>query len=158
MSNSNKPTNPYANAAGVYEKHARKNTPDQRELEGRILLKAAQNFVDLQNDWPNLTNDALNRALIYNRKLWLMFVDMAIDDKNPERPRSLRSNIANLGAFIFRHSIDIQAKPEKEKLDILIEINRQIATGLMTKPKLADTPATEPSSPEQPGSFEQHSA
>jgi flagellar protein FlaF len=144
MSNSNKssnppsggrPANPHASAAGAYDKHARKHTPDQRELEGRVLLKAAQNFLDLQEHWDDLTNENLNSALIYNRQIWMMFVDNALEDKSDERPHSLRANITRLGAFIFKHSIDVQAQPKKEKLNILIEINREIAAGLMTQPK-----------------------
>ena len=34
--------NPYAQAAGAYGDNSQKNTPDQRELEGRVLLKAAR--------------------------------------------------------------------------------------------------------------------
>ncbi len=138
MSNSNKPANPHASAAGAYGDHARKHTPDQRELEGRVLLKAAQNFTDLQNNWESMTQEKLDNALTHNRQIWMMFVDNAMEDKNPDRPNSLRNNIANLGAFIFKHSINTLAQPQKEKLNILIEINREIAAGLMTKPTGAE--------------------
>jgi flagellar protein FlaF len=135
MSRNNKPANPHAAAAGAYGDHARKHTPDQRELEARVLLQAAQNFVDLQNAWENMKSEELQKALVYNRQIWMMFVDNAVEDKNPDRPITLRSNIASLGAFIFKHSIEVQAMPKKEKLNILIEINREIAAGLMTRPE-----------------------
>lgn len=64
----------------------------------------------------------------------MMFVDTAVEDDNADRTTELRNNIANLGVFIFNRTIEILAKPEKEKLDILIEINREIAAGLMAKP------------------------
>ncbi len=135
MSKHPTPANPHAAAAGAYGQHALKHTPDQRELEGRVLLKAAQKFQDLQNAWDAMTPGSLDEALTYNRQIWMMFVDTAIEDKNPDRPRSLRSNIANLGTFIFKHTIDTLASPSKEKLNILIEINREIAAGLMQKPE-----------------------
>ena len=137
MSNTSKQANPYASAAGAYDNNARKHTPDQRELEGRVLLKAAQNFVDLQTQWEGLKptdlNSELNKALTYNRQIWMLFVDNAAQDDSAERPRSLRSNISNLGSFIFKQMIDAQAVPVREKLDVLININREIAAGLMVR-------------------------
>ena len=132
---SNKQANPHASAASAYGQNALKHTPDQREMEGRVLLKAAQKFLDLQADWANVSPENLDDALTYNRQIWMMFVDTALEDKNPERSNDLRSNIANLGSFIFKHSIETLADPRREKLNILIEINREIAAGLMTKPK-----------------------
>lgn len=127
--------NPYASAAGAYDKSAHKNTPDQRELEARVLLKATKAMQELQEKWGKHTTEELNDVLTYNRQIWMMFVDTAIEDKNPDRPNELRSNIANLGLFIFNHTIDIQSDPRKEKLDVLIQINRDIASGLMKKHK-----------------------
>ncbi len=130
--------NPYASAAGAYDKSAHKNTPDQRELEARVLMKATKSMQDLKAKWGSHTNDELNDILTYNRQIWMMFVDTAIEDDNPSRSKELRSNIANLGMFIFNHTIDIQAQPQKDKLDVLIQINRDIASGLMTKTKTSD--------------------
>jgi hypothetical protein len=47
---SKKPNNPYAAAASAYGSHAQQHTPDQRETEARVLLKAAQMFKDLQDE------------------------------------------------------------------------------------------------------------
>lgn len=146
---SNKQANPYAKAAGTYGNHSQQHTNDPRELESRVLLKAAQNFVNLQNKWSEMTAEELDDTLAYNRQIWMMFVDTASADPSEERPRDLRSNIANLGTFIFKHSLDIIAAPKKEKLDVLIQINRDIAAGLMSRQKsaAAEAPATE-SAPE----------
>lgn len=127
------PNNPYAKAAGAYDQHARSHTPDQRELEARILLKAAAQMQQLQEKWEEMTAEELDDVLSYNRQIWLMFVDTAVEDQDPGRPVALRNNIANLGLFIFKHILDILARPQKNKLDILIEINREIAAGLMSK-------------------------
>ena len=130
-----RPNNPHAKAAGAYDQHAQSHTPDQRELEARVLLKSAKNLQALKDDWENVTPELLDDTLRYNRQIWLMFVDTAMEDDDPNRPQELRNNIANLGMFIFNHSVNLLADPAKEKLDILIEINREIAAGLMTKPK-----------------------
>ncbi len=134
--------NPYARAAGVYDTHAKNHTPDQRELEGRVLLKANQKLLELQNRWDTVSNEELDEVLRYNRQIWMMFVDTAMEDKDPARPVALRNNIANLGVFIFKRTTEVLADPKKEKLDILIEINREIAAGLMVKPKAGTPPAS----------------
>ena len=63
----------------------------------------------------------------------------------------IRNNIANLGAFVCKHSLDIMVKPEKKKLDILIEINREIAAGLMTRPAAAGSGEAKPAEAAAPG-------
>jgi len=137
----NQPHNPYASAAGAYGDNAQKNTNDPRELEARVLLKSAQFMQDLQNDWDNLTPAILEETLKYNRSIWLMFYDTAIESTESERPDVLRNNIYNLANFIFQREIDIMAKPEKSKFDVLIKINRDIAGGLMTGVKNAQAQA-----------------
>ncbi len=129
----NKPHNPHASAAGAYGRHAQVHTPDQREMEARVLLKAANKMQELQKDWDAVSAEMLDEVLRFNRQIWMMFVDTAVEDDNPARPKDLRSNIANLGIFIFNRTVEVLSKPEKEKLNILIEINREIAAGLMTK-------------------------
>lgn len=133
--------NPYADAAGVYGSNAQKNETDQRELEARVLLKSAKFLQDLQEDWGNMNKDILEETLKYNRKIWLMFYDTALENPEGDRPNDLRSNIVNLANFIFKREGDILAKPEKQKLDVLININREIAAGLMTKPAQQSTEA-----------------
>ena len=137
MSENHKPpqNNPYANAANAYDTNAQKHTPDQREMEARILLKANKAFKEVQNKWDDVSAEDLDDVLKYNRNVWMMFVDTAVEDESPDRPQTLRNNIANLGVFIFNNTLDILADPKPEKLDVLMEINSEIAAGLMTRPK-----------------------
>ena len=125
--------NPYAQAASAYGDHAQKTTPDQRELEGRVLLKSAKMLKDLQDDWDNMDSEILEQTLRYNRQLWMVFYDTALENPEQNRPNDLRSNIINLANFIFKREVEIMAAPEKQKLDVLININKEIAAGLMTK-------------------------
>ncbi len=127
--------NPYAKAAGAYDQNAQANTPDQRELEARVLLKAARMITDLQNDWEKMTPDLLEATLKYNRQIWMVFYDTAIENPEENRPNDLRSNIINLANFVFKRELDVLASPEKTKLDVLVNINREIAAGLMSNPE-----------------------
>lgn len=132
---SNPPNNPHAAAASAYGDNAQKHTPDQRELESRALLKAAKALSDLQDGWgTGPSKDAIEDILKYNRQIWMMFYDAAIENDGGERPNDLRSNIVNLANFVFKRELEIMRDPQKEKLDILININKEIAAGLMTKP------------------------
>ncbi len=129
--NSSKDTQ-HKKAAGAYGAHAQQHTPDQREVEGRVLIKAANKLKELQEDWDKAKPGDLSEALKYNRQIWMLFYDTALENPEGSRPNDLRSNIINLAHFIFKRETDILAAPRKEKLDVLININREIAAGLMT--------------------------
>lgn len=128
------PNNPYAQAAHAYGDNAQKNSPDQRELEGRVLLKSAKMIKDLQDNWHSMAPDDLEETLKYNRQVWMVFYDTALENPEGNRPNDLRSNIINLANFIFKREVEILASPEKQKLDVLVNINREVAAGLMSKP------------------------
>ncbi len=131
MSHNQQHNNPYASAAGVYGNNAQKNAADPREVEARVLLKSAQFMQDLQAGWDKVDTEVLSETLKYNRNIWMMFYDTAVENTEGNRPLDLRNNIYNLANFIFKREVEILAKPEKQKLDILISINRDIAAGLL---------------------------
>lgn len=134
MQQNNPPNNnPYAQAATAYGDNAQKNTPDQRELEARVLLKSAKMLSDLQLALDDADNDLIESTLKYNRQIWMMFYDTALENPDNNRPNDLRSNIVNLANFIFKREIDIMSEPTKQKFDVLININKEIAAGLMTQ-------------------------
>jgi flagellar protein FlaF len=56
-------------------------------------------------------------------------VTSATSPENP-LPPGIRQNVANLGLFVFNHTIAIMANPNPESLDSLININRELAAGL----------------------------
>ena len=99
-----------------------------RELEASLLLKAASRLQDISQTYRQDTS-ALDDALLYNRRLWTVFVSSVVDSEN-ELPHEIKNNIASLGAFIFSHTLDVQAQPTSAKLKTLININKEIAAGL----------------------------
>ena len=123
---------PYGKASGSYGALARKHA-DKRDVEAQALLKAARKLQDLQSGWDNRASNAVEETLKYNRQIWVLFYDHAMND-GATTPPPLRTNIINLAGFVFKRSMDILAEPDREKLNILININREIAAGLMTKP------------------------
>lgn len=125
---------PHARAAGAYDKNAQAHTPNQRELEARVLLKSAKMLQDIIDKWDQVDSDLLEATLKYNRQIWMMFYDTALENPDNNRPNDLRSNIINLANFIFKRELNILTEPSAKKLEILISINKEIAAGLMTKP------------------------
>jgi flagellar biosynthesis activator protein FlaF len=126
-------TNPHSAAASAYGNHSQKYTPDQRELEARVLLKAANMMQDLQTNWNADDAAKIDETLKFNRQIWMLFFDTALENQEGTRPDDLRSNIINLANFVFKRTLDIMAEPKRDKFDVLISINRDIAAGLMTK-------------------------
>ena len=86
----------------------------------------------------------LDEALELNRKLWTFFLSEICDERNP-LPREIKQNIFNLAHFIFKHTFAIQANPKAESLDILININMNIARGLNEQSKLRKEQTATPS-------------
>lgn len=119
------------NPAEAYGKTA-KVVSNPRELEASLLTKAAMQLQAVKDQWdPN--GEPLRSALLYNRKLWTVFAGSVTEDSNP-LPQPIKQNIANLSVFVLKRTVQVQANPEPEKLDVLININREIAAGLYQKP------------------------
>ncbi len=119
-------------AANAYSKVAQ-TTQSPRELEAAVLMKAAVRLQAIRDDWNGRGGD-LGEALTYNRKLWTILVTEATEATNP-LPRSIKQNIANLGLFVFNHTVSLMMQPSPERLGALITINREIAAGLRASPQ-----------------------
>jgi len=104
-------------------------TANPRELEADLLLSAAARLQAIRDGWEGKRLE-LDAALLYNRKLWSIFVTSATSKDNP-LPAGLRQNVANLGIFVFKQTIAILADPKPENLGSLININRELAAGLL---------------------------
>lgn len=141
--------NPYSKAAGAYGAPAL--STDQRALEGSVLLKSASNLEALARrieagEKPSL--EEIDDTLTNNRKIWQIFLDNAMNEDNG-MPLELRNNVASLAVFVFKRTQDILIDTRPEKFTVLVNINRNIASGLMKRPVV---PAAAPNAalPEKP--------
>ncbi len=105
---------------------------NQIELESRALIKAASSLNFIKENWEQKHGD-LNDALDKNKRLWTIIAG-AISDNSSPQPPELRQNLLSLAVFVFKHTLDIMANPKPESLDVLININMNIARGLSEKP------------------------
>jgi flagellar protein FlaF len=115
-------------AALAYGKVA-KQTSSPREVEATLLLKAAARLQAVSDTWDS-NHEQVDEALLYNRKLWSVFLTSVTRTDNP-LPEIVRQNVANLGLFVMKQTMAVMAEPQREKLTSLISINREIAAGLM---------------------------
>jgi len=115
-------------AAQAYKNVARQ-TSNPRELEASLLLQAAARLQTLHDAWDQQSS-LLDEVLLYNRKLWSVFLSEVTDGANP-LPKEVRQNVANLGIFVMNHTVAVLNDPRPEHLDSLISINRELAAGLL---------------------------
>ena len=115
-------------AAQAYGKVA-KQTSSPRDLEANLLLRAAARLQAVSDGW-DAGREPLEEALLYNRKLWSIFLTSVTRADNP-LPKIIQQNVANLGLFVMNQTLSLMAEPRREKLVPLISINREIAAGLM---------------------------
>jgi flagellar protein FlaF len=116
-----------SNAANAYARVAQ-TTAAPRDIEAQALLKAARQLEEVKANW-NGPDKRMHEALLFNRRLWTIFLSAAESNDNPQ-PLAIRQNIANIGVFVMKQTVDMQASPEPSKLNSLIEINCNIAAGL----------------------------
>ena len=77
--------------------------------------------------------DAVRAAARLNWRLWTIF-QAEISRPDCPMPAEIRANMLNLCNFVDKRMVDVLADPTPEKLDVFININRQIAAGLLTSP------------------------
>ena len=99
-----------------------------RENEAKALLMAANKLQAVMTN-ADATFQQMSDALMFNRKLWTIFLSEAHRDGNPQ-PLEVRQKIANIGVFVLSHTAALQISRQRQHFKPLIEINRNIAAGL----------------------------
>ena len=109
-------------------------TRSGREIEAAVLTKAAVKLKECQDDWDAPDRDSrLEEALKYNQRVWSIF-QSELSREDHEIPKKLRLDILRLAAFIDRRIFETLAFPESDKLNIVIDINNNLAAGLRGSP------------------------
>lgn len=120
------------NSAALAYQQVGKQTITPRLLEANLLSRAAGQLQRVRDGWDHEQYE-LGAALAFNRKLWTVFLG-SVTGEESQLPKPVRENIANLGLFVMKHTMAIQAEPAPAKLTVLININRELATGLRGQP------------------------
>lgn len=158
-------TRGYPQSSGSYSRLPAPGSPTY--TEAWALVEAARRLAVSIESGPLASPDvrkAVRDALRLNWRLWTIFQSELSADESPV-PIEIRQNMLSLCNFVDNHTVQTMADPTAEKVSILIEINRNIATGLLeslqaklqaeeaARPKAPQGPAGKgPSKPESPAS------
>jgi flagellar biosynthesis activator protein FlaF len=118
-------------ASKAYTRVARE-VLDPRELEAALLLKSAAKLQAALDGWDQKPPPMLSDAVLYNRRLWIVFIDAVIRDDN-KLPLAIRQNVLNLGVFVLAETFSLMTAPKQTHVENLVRINRAIAAGLGSK-------------------------
>ncbi|MBA3030611.1 MAG: flagellar biosynthesis regulator FlaF [Proteobacteria bacterium] len=117
--------NPYLDYSNMTQE-----TLSGRELEAHVLTKAANKLRTCKTNWNHPEqNERLEEALKYNQKIWSFF-QVELSDSESALPVDTRKDLLNLSLFIDKHTLNVLSFPDPNKLNILIDINMNIASGL----------------------------
>jgi flagellar protein FlaF len=105
-----------------------------REIEAAALTRCALMLQDCRNNWgAEGCQEKLAEALRSNQVVWSILQSELAKDDNP-LPLEIRKNLLTLSVFIDKRIIQVMAQPDPAKLQILIDINLNLASGLRGSP------------------------
>lgn len=132
-------SNPYAS-----QQRSQLENAAPQAAEGWALVETARRLEAVKRN-PQDQNAILS-AVRVNWRIWTIIQSSLVDPECP-LPREIRENLLNLSRFVDRRSAELIASPaDIHKLDVLINIDRQIGAGLLGNP--AD--GEDGQAPEQP--------
>lgn len=108
--------------------------------EAWALLETAKRLAQAITSGPDddkKTREARRSALRLNWRLWTIFQAELTLDRTDITP-DVQRNMLTLSQFVDKHTVGALARPTAEALSVLIDINRNIAAGLMQIPDDVD--------------------
>ncbi len=118
-----------------------------RETEGRALLESARRMAEVQKTPDDIK--AMKETARLNWRLWTIF-QAEVTQADCPLPPEVRKNMLDLCNFVDKHTVRLLANPEPKGFDVLININRQIAAGLLAETSAQGEPAPPDSGPASP--------
>jgi flagellar protein FlaF len=111
-----------------------KETVSGNALESSVLIRAAQKLKDCQEHWDAEDRESqFKEALRFNQMIWSIFQGELGQEENP-LPAAIKHQLLTLSAYVDKTIFEAMANPIPEKLTLLIQINQNIAAGLMASP------------------------
>lgn len=127
--------------------------------EAWALIEAARRMADVIKDGiPEDIKDrnAVRDALRLNWRLWTIFQAELSITVNADVSDDVRENMLTLCKFVDQHTAAILSDPTPESIITLVDINRNIASGLLElseaeiEAEAQDEPSNEPYQPKGP--------
>lgn len=130
-----------------YGQSAYKTMPqpgNPRETEAWALTESARRMSVAKQ--PEITEADMLTSVRLNWRLWTIF-QAELAGPECSLPLEMRQDMLSLCNFVDKRTVEIIADTDRSKLDILININRQIAAGLFTVPPSAEGEVAEQAAP-----------
>lgn len=109
------------------QKYARMPAPgNPAKTEAWALLEAAR----LMEAGKTQDKSELLKAVRQNWRLWTIFQASLVDSACTV-PQPVRANLLGLANFVDRHTGQLLINPDPAKVEVLVNINRQIGEGLL---------------------------
>ncbi|MGH6955319.1 MAG: flagellar biosynthesis regulator FlaF [Caulobacteraceae bacterium] len=116
----------------AYQQAARRaETP--RDVEYRLLAQVTRALIDLKEK-PRDDLAVWMDTLHWNRRMWAQFADDCAQVDNA-LPEATRAQIISLSLFV--HRTTSQVMRQETELDVLIDLNRTLMSGLAVQPPAA---------------------
>ena len=96
--------------------------------EAWALIEAARRMAEATT--AENANEAMRETLRLNWRLWTIF-QAELSGEESTVPDEVRLNMLTLCKFVDLHTVDAIRKPTAEKIAVLVDINRNIAGGLL---------------------------
>lgn len=125
---------------------------DARLTEARALMRCASLLEEAQK--PDAEYLFYSDVLLQNQKLWTLF-QAALAENLTDLPGPLKGVLKGLSIYVDRRTMKALPKQDPKMLTVLININKEIAAGLvesMKKDSAAQAQAMPPAPPPTQGS------
>ena len=110
---------------GAYQS-SQKIVEKEEDTDAAVLMIAAEKLYDAKN-FPN--EEIFEEILLYNRSIWTV-IQSEMTEAHP-LPLEIKTNLISLSLFIDNQTDKAIGCRDPKMLDSLININRNIAAGLM---------------------------
>jgi flagellar protein FlaF len=110
---------------GAYQS-SQKITEKEEDTDAAVLMIAADKLLDVKK-FPQ--DDIFEEILLYNKSIWTV-IQSEMTEEHP-LPLEIKTNLISLSLFIDNQTDKAIGCRDPEMLDSLININRNIAAGLM---------------------------
>ena len=123
-----------------------------RATEARAFMEAARRLSEAQKQ-VDTAPDSYRAALRLNWRLWTI-IQSDVSGPDNVLPNDLKANVISLSIFVDKQTLGALSEPAAEKLDVLININHNLASGLMTNLEESDRNPTQVASTAVPSESE----
>jgi flagellar protein FlaF len=125
--------------AAYAQQQKRNLTP--REVEAMAFTKAALLLEDAKKSIGNITE--YSKSLRFNHLLWTI-IQADLTDPENQLPPEIKANVMSLSIFVDKQTTKALRSTSATDLDVLININRNLAAGLRSTPGAAQTAPSAP--------------